>query len=256
MVLGIILDFRLRVAVGILFMSLSMQLSHAAAVGVDDIQEKGMLIVGVDIPYGVMEFYDEEGREAGIDIDIMREIALQLDVEVQFVAMPFDQLFSAIQERRVDLVASAVTITPKRQETLLFSEPYLDAGMSLAVAADNLDIRRLEDLPGKRVAVLKGTIGEEMAEKSSLFSSSEIIAYQANDVRMAELNEGKVDVAIIHFITTNDSSIRLVGEPLTQSFYGLVTHLSNRKLIARVNQILRDMKRNNTLRQIQLNHLE
>ncbi len=254
--IDVALGLRLWMVASILFMGLSAQLSHAAALNVDDIQDKGVLVVGVDIPYGVMEFYDKDGREAGIDIDISREIARQLGVKVQFVAMPFEQLFLAIHERSVDLVASAVTITPKRQETLLFSEPYLDAGMSLAVAASNTDILRLEDLSGKRVGVLKGTIGEEMAAKSPLFANAEIIHYQANDIRMAELIEGKVDAAIVHFLTTDDSSIRLVGEPLTMSFYGLVTHLSNRTLIVQINRILRDMKRNNTLRNIKLKYVE
>lgn len=249
-------EFRLWLVASIFFMSLAAQTSPAATLNVEDIQKKGVLVVGVDIPYGVMEFYDKDGQEAGIDIDISREIARDLDVKVKFVAMPFDQLFTAINNRSVDLVASAVTITPKRQETLLFSEPYLDAGMSLAVSSNNSEILRHEDLSGKRVAVLKGTIGEEMAKNSPLFSNSEIIPYQANDLRMADLIAGKVDAAIVHFLTTEDSSIRLVGEPLSVSYYGLVTHLSNQDLIAQINRILRNMKRNNTLRNIKLKYVE
>ena len=136
--------------------------------------------------------------------------------------MPFDQLYDAVHEQRVHIVVSAVTITPERQQTLFFSEPYLDAGMSLAVSAGNSDINSLKNLTGKRVAVLKGTIGEEMALSNGLFKQSEIITYQVNEKRMADLNNGVVDAAIVHFLTTDDEKIKLVGAPLVSRFMGLL----------------------------------
>ena len=51
------------IVISLLFMGLSAQMSQASALNVDDIQDKGVLVVGVDIPYGVMEFYDKDGRK-------------------------------------------------------------------------------------------------------------------------------------------------------------------------------------------------
>ncbi len=212
--------------------------------------QAGVLKVGVDIPYGVMEFYDENGKEAGIDIDIVREFAGRLGVEVEFVAMPFDQLFDAITGRGVDIVASAVTITPERQQILRFSEPYLDSGMSLAVSAGNDSIQVQADVSGKKVAVLRGTVGEDLAAKSELFADAEILSYQSNEKRMADLLSGRVDAAIVHYLSTDDRNVRLVGTPLSQSFYGIVGHLDDLSLMAEINAMLRDMKRAGTIRQI------
>ncbi|MCP4420319.1 MAG: transporter substrate-binding domain-containing protein, partial [Chloroflexi bacterium] len=124
----------------------------------NDVKAKGTLVVGVDIPYGVMEFYDESGNATGIDMDIARGISSQLNVTLEIKTMPFADLFGALKGGEIDVVISAVTITPERQETMLFSAPYLDAGMSIAVKNDNTDINSLKDLDGKRIGVLKGTI--------------------------------------------------------------------------------------------------
>ncbi len=211
------------------------------------INDRGTLIVGIDIPYGIMEFYDSEGKASGIDVDIVTEFSRQLGVKLEIKAMAFDKLFEAIHEGQVDIVASAVTITEERQKTLLFSVPYLDAGMSLAVRADNQTISTLSDLSGKKVAVLKGTVGEKLANKSELFSQSVISSYEINEKRMQDLQSGHIDAAIVHFLVTEEKTIRLVGEPLSQSFYGIVTGLNQKPLMNELNKILRDMKRSGLL---------
>ncbi len=211
------------------------------------IRDTGVLVVGIDIPYGVMEFYDVNGKAAGIDIDIAKQFARSLGVELKIKTMPFDSLFKAIKENSVDIVASAVTITAKRQKNLLFSVPYLDAGMSLAVREDNDTIKTHANLAGKKVGVLKGTVGEDLAKKSALFRQSIVSSYEKNEHRMRDLQDAVIDAAIVHFLVTEEKTIKLVGDPLSQSFYGIVTNLDNTQLMAELNKILRDMKRNGTL---------
>ena len=72
----------------LLLATASTELSAGRAIAADapgdtslsDVKQKGKLVVGSDVPYGVMEFYDETGKLVGIDVDIAREIALALDV--------------------------------------------------------------------------------------------------------------------------------------------------------------------------------
>ena len=84
-----------------------------------DIKEKGKLVVGSDIPYGIMEFYDDSGKAVGIDMDLANEIASQIGVEMEVKTMPFNDLFDAVKSGEVDIIASAVTITEERQKEML-----------------------------------------------------------------------------------------------------------------------------------------
>ncbi len=220
-----------------------------------DVKEKGKLVVGADIPYGVMEFYEKSGKPSGIDIDIAKEIAARIGVSMEVKNMPFSKLFPAVQNRKVDVVISAVTITLERQKKMLFSAPYLDAGMSIAVRKDNVDIKSLENLKGKRVGVLKGTIGEDLVSKSEFIDPSLVISYQKNDERIRDLLDGKLDAIVVHFLLKDLLSLKIVGEPLSESYYGIVTNLNNSALMDEINKILRELKRSGKLREIKQKYI-
>jgi ABC-type amino acid transport substrate-binding protein len=221
-----------------------------------EVQRDGTLLVGVDIPYGVMEFLDENGQPAGIDIDIAKEIASGIGVGVEFRTMPFDELFAALKEDTVDLVLSAVTITKERQEFLLFSAPYLSASTVLAVAKSNESVESVADLSGGKLGVLSGTLGESLAETSERLQSLTAVAYSNNDERIADLVAGKIDAAIVHFLIRTDLPVRVIGEPLFQNFYGVVANLGNTALMGEVDRILRDMKRDGRLEDIKKRYVQ
>lgn len=219
------------------------------------VKERGVLIMGSDIPYGVMEFLDESGKPAGIDVDVAKEITAVLKVELKIETMPFDDLFGALRRDEIDIIVSAVTITPERQKAMLFSAPYMDAGMSIAVAKDNTGIKSEADLAGKRVGVLKGTVGEGLVEKSAHVDQSLVRRYKSNDKRIEDLVGGKLDAIIVHFLADDLPDIKIVEPPLTQSFYGVVTRLENRSLMAEIDRILRNLKRGGKINEIKNNYL-
>ncbi len=215
-----------------------------------DITERGKLVVGVDIPYGVMEFYDTSGKPVGIDMEIAYEIASRIGVTMEVNTMPFSELFDALKDGEVDVLISAVTITPERQKTMLFSAPYLNAGMSIAVQKDNVDITSLENLKDKRIGALKGTIGEELVLKSKYIDASLVRSYEKNDERLQDLLNGKLDAIVVHFLIKDLPSLKLIGEPLSESYYGVVTKLNNTALMDEINTTLRALKRSGKLDEI------
>lgn len=215
-----------------------------------DIKDNGKLVVGVDIPYGVMEFYDKSGKAVGIDIDIAREIASRLGVKMELNPMPFSELFKALKSGGVDIIVSAVTITPERQQTMQFSVPYLDAGVSVAVKMDNMEIGSVEDLKNKQVGVLKGTVAEKLVAKSEHIAPSLVRRYKTNEKRIQDLLEGKIDAIVVHFLVKESPTLKLVGEPLSQSYYGIVARLNDNALMDDINRTLRELKRTGKLKAI------
>ena len=221
-----------------------------------DVKKKGKLVVGVDIPYGVTEFFDKSGTPVGIDMDISHEIASTIGVAWEIKAMSFSKLFDSLKNRDVDVVISAVTITPERQKTMRFSVPYLDAGLTIAVRKDNTDIQLAEDLKGKKVGVLKGTTSEQYVKKLDVIDPSFVMRCENNNERVEDLVKGKLDAIIVHFLTEGHQSIKIVGVPLTQAFYGVVTRLNDKALMDEINKTLRDLKRNGRLNEIRQKYMK
>jgi polar amino acid transport system substrate-binding protein len=122
--------------------------------------QPGTLTVCSDIPYPPFEF--QEGNEyTGFDMDLIREIAGTMDLEVAIQDVSFDGLQSGVTlaAGQCDLGASAMTITPEREQNLAFSDPYYDSLQSLLVP-EGSDIKAVADLAGKSVGVQAGTTGE------------------------------------------------------------------------------------------------
>ena len=119
--------------------------------------QDGKLHVGTELAFPPMESLDELKKPTGADIDMARALGKALGVEVEFINMPFDKLIGAVQSGQVDVVISAMTVTPERSAQLDFI-PYMEMGSGILVTLGNPKrIRGPKDLCGRTVAVQEGT---------------------------------------------------------------------------------------------------
>ncbi len=225
----------------------------------DKIKQSGKLVVGVDFSYGVMEFFDENKNPVGIDIDIIKEIARRLGLEVDIKSYSWDELLAATKNGEIDLAISSITITAPRSKEMLFSAPYFNGGQVVIVKTDNSGISRLADLTNKKIGAQKDTTSYDEAIK--LTAQDLIITYASWDNSdlsggiISDLKEGKTEAVIVDYIQAISSvkdnpTLKIVGEPFTQEYYGLASKLDNTALIEEVNTILRDLKREGLLENI------
>lgn len=99
------------------------------------------------------------GKERGVDIDFMRELADRLHLDVQFVHVPFARGLELMRKGEIDLM-TGVLKTLEREEFLLFIEPAYDSSSNKAffVRREDRDtVRRFDDLYGKRIGTTFGT---------------------------------------------------------------------------------------------------
>jgi ABC-type amino acid transport substrate-binding protein len=130
--------------------------SVPAAADVPQLQD-GKLHVGMEMAFAPMEFKDELKNPAGADVELARALGKTLGVEVELIDMEFDALLAAVESGQVDVVISAMTVTPDRSAQIDFV-PYLEMGSGMLVVMGNPKrISRPESLCGKTVAVQAGT---------------------------------------------------------------------------------------------------
>jgi arginine/lysine/histidine/glutamine transport system substrate-binding/permease protein len=183
------------------------------------------LTIATEPAFPPFESQADGGGYEGFDIDLMNAIGEAAGFTVEFEALPFDGIIPALQAGTVDAAISAMTITAERAQTVDFSRPYFKAGLAIAVAESNTDINSMEDLGGKRVAVQIGTTG---ADKASEVSGADISTFDSAPLALQELTNGNADAVIndapvtLYAIETgNVSGVKVVGELLTEEFYGI-----------------------------------
>lgn len=215
-----------------------------------NVKQKGVLIVGSDIPYGRMELFDENDQPVGIDVDVAKELAKHLGVSLQFKDYSWDELFSKVKNGEIDLAISSITITPERRQDILFSNPYFNGGQVLVTLKENSDIEGVGSLSGKSVGVQEETTGSIEAQK--YIASSSIFYYPSFDTLLdgsgilTDLRNKKFDAIIVDYVQAldlikNNTDLKIVGIPFTKEEYGIATKIGNNLLIHEVDKILNEM---------------
>ncbi len=120
--------------------------------------------VATDATFKPFEYTDDQGNLIGIDIELMEMIAEKAGLTIEWVNLPFDSALAGISECQYDASIAAISITDERKQAMLFSDPYMTAGLVVVVAADNTTINGMDDLVGLTVAAQLGTTGELAAQ--------------------------------------------------------------------------------------------
>ncbi|NIS62832.1 MAG: transporter substrate-binding domain-containing protein, partial [Proteobacteria bacterium] len=93
----------------------------------------------------------------GFDIDVSKELAKRIGVEVRFVTPDWDLIVAGKWGGRWDLSIGSMTITGERAKVVDFSIPYYYTPAQFAVHKDNTTIKSLDDFSGKIVGFGSGT---------------------------------------------------------------------------------------------------
>ncbi len=211
---------------------------HAQS-ALERVRSSGRLRVGIDAtypPFGIAE----GGEFSGFDVDIARAIARELGVRAELVNASFDGVFPALQNGSFDVVISAVTITPERRETMLFSDPYIAAGQQIVVRGDSA-IAGPEQLAGRTVGVQINTTAQFAMEKVAGVS---LAKYNTIDLALLDLQHGRVDAVasdgpvLRYMLRTNFPGLKTVGAEYTNEHFGIVLARSSDDLRRAVNAAL------------------
>lgn len=214
----------------------------------------GQLTVCSDIPYAPFEFYDKDNGDklTGFDVQLVESMATSLGVKAEFKVTPFDSIIQSLAAGNCDMIASATTITPEREEKVSFSEPYFDADQSLLVLkADEGTYKKLEDLKGKVIGVQAGTTGADYATENKPEGAT-VKEFQGADEMFAAVASGDVQALLQDFPV---NKYRAVKNPdkfvVTETFktgeqYGFATNKDATALTTALDSALAEAESNGT----------
>ncbi|MEH0828926.1 MULTISPECIES: ABC transporter substrate-binding protein [unclassified Micromonospora] len=128
--------------------------------------QPGVLRAGTltDAPPNV---YLKDGRFTGFDNDLLAAAAAKVGLKVEFVGTDFSALLSQVNNRKFDVGSSSITITEARKKTVDFGNGYDFGYFGLDVPAGS-PITSFDQLSGKRVVVVQGTVQDDYATGRNL----------------------------------------------------------------------------------------
>ena len=90
---------------------------------IETIKKRGVIKIGLDlfVPWSMR---DKNGDLIGFEPDVGRKLAEDMGVEVEFVPTKWAGIIPALVAGKFDVIISGMTVTPSRNLTVNFSEPY------------------------------------------------------------------------------------------------------------------------------------
>ena len=79
---------------------------------IEDIKEQGSFILGLDDSFPPMGFRDEAGNIVGFDIDLAKEVAKRLGVELKIQPVEWSGVILSLNKGDIDCIWNGMTIKP------------------------------------------------------------------------------------------------------------------------------------------------
>lgn len=135
-------------------------------------------------------YYTEGSTAKGFDYEVALGVTESLGIKPSFIPMDFADLFTALDEGEIDMIASQVSVTEEREEAYDFSHPYFVTYLSFTTPK-NSPIKKLKDVNGTRVAIVDGTAQESILK--ARFPKAEIVKRKNEAAALEAVAAGKAD---------------------------------------------------------------
>ena len=212
----------------------------------------GKIIVGLDDTFAPMGFRDEKGELTGLDVDLATAVGEVIGIPFELQPIDWSMKETELLNGNIDLIWNGYTITPERQEKVLFSEPYLNNRQVVLVMADS-DINTLADLSGKIIAVQAESSAVSAIEAKPEVSETfgERVEFKTNNECLMDLEAGRSDAVVAdevllrYYISQKGAdNYRVLDEDFGDEEYGIGARKEDSALIKAVDAAIDELKEN------------
>jgi octopine/nopaline transport system substrate-binding protein len=216
--------------------------------------------------YAPWNFTTADGKLDGLEIDLANDLCTRMKIKCTIVAQDWDGLIPSLKVGKFDVIMASMFITPKRLETIDFTQPYAVDPSGFAVAKDSdlgklgvsAEKFKLEDeaasiaaieklkplLKGKVVGVQAATTNLEFVKKY-FGDTVEIREYKTNEQHDLDLAAGRIDAlfaqqtALAATLTKPEfADYTIAGPSFVGGIFGLGTGAGLRKEDTKLKEML------------------
>ena len=233
--------------------------SEKTSENVNSTKYSRIITVGMD-DFAPMGFTDDNGNIVGFDVDLAKEAAQRMGVELEFKFIDWDKKEDEITSGNVDMIWNGLDIMDEYKDYMIFSKPYMDNRQILLVKKNNPEgIHSTGDLAGKVVGTQAGSNSETYVNENKYLKDSFAAFKTYRNVKegFEALNNGDFDALIIDEIAGRYEMSRVpdafeavevtVG-PVTE--FGIGFRKSNVELCDKVQKVFSEMVKDGTAKKI------
>lgn len=223
--------------------------------------EEKILKVGMELAYPPFEMSDKNGVPSGISVDLAKAFGEFLGKKVQIQNIAWEGLIPSLKTGKVDLIISSMTITDERKKSIEFSAPYAQSNLAILTYKGS-NIKSIDDLKGKTIAVKKGSTGHIWAR--DYLKDSEILVFDKENAAVLEVIQKKAEAFFYDQLTIyrNWKKHEDKTEAILQSFqekpefWGMAIRKDDKELKAKADEFIKKAKSDGTFDKLAYKYLK
>ncbi len=137
--------------------------------------------------------YKQDSKLTGFDTDLVEEITQKNGIEIVWVETNFDGLIPALKAGKIDMIASAMSATDERRQSVDFTKPYYMSKNLYIKLKNNKTLQTKTDLEGKKIGVQLGTLQENTAKA---IKDAQVQSNKDLNIAVLALKNNKIDAIV------------------------------------------------------------
>lgn len=213
------------------------------------------LIMATEAGFAPYEYYSD-GKIVGVDIDIAREIAKELNKKLIVKDVAFDSIITEVKTGKSDIGAAGISYTEERSKQVDFSNNYTTS-KQVAIIKKYSDIQNKKQIKNKKIAVQLGSIADTFVTDE--YPKAKIIRQKKYLAAIQDLKDGKVDLVVMDELPAKrilyeNQDLKMLDEPLTIDSYGIIVDKENKKLLNKINKVINRLKEEGKIEEFIIYH--
>jgi polar amino acid transport system substrate-binding protein len=208
------------------------------------------IVIGLDDNFPPMGFRDEKNEIVGFDIDMAKEAAKRLGMEVEFKPIDWNSKEVELNSKKIDAIWNGLTITDERKQNILFTNPYM-ANKQIIIVQPNSKIKTKADLAGKVVGTQEGSSSVDAinAEPAVAKTFKELKKYPDFVAALLDLKSGRVEAVVVdevvgrYYISKKPGEYTVIADNFGAEEYGVGLRKGDTELQGKLQKALDDMKK-------------
>lgn len=215
------------------------------------------VIIGLDDNFPPMGFRDEKNELVGFDIDMAREAAKRMGVEVEFKPIDWSAKEAELNGKRVDALWNGLTITEERKKNIAFTDPYM-ANDQIILVVQSSPVQTKADLAGSVVGAQDGSSAVDAIKRDEPVAASlkEIKLFGDNVTALMDLSTGRLDAVVMdevagrYLANKREGQYRVLEESFGTEDYGVGVRKEDTELLVKLDETINGMKKDGTAARI------
>lgn len=243
---------------GLMALTMALSINALAGDALQRVVDFQVLKVGMSGNQPPMTMTNREGGLMGFDVDLATALAMAMNVKLEIKQMPFGDLMKALEEDKIDLILSNMSITPERTEKVSFVGPYMMSGISILTKNSALkSITSAEDFNKASLKLLALKNSTQATFAKTVAPDAQIIETNSYDEGVAMLIDGKADAlvadmtqCILAVMRFPDAGLTTLDKPLTVEPIGIAISKDDAQFFNLVDNYLRAYEKTGVLTQL------